>query len=290
MQGRIIKGIGGFYYIYSMGNIYECKPRGKFRKDLKKPLVGDQVLFSYDEATKQGSIEEICERKNELIRPVVSNVDQVLLVFAMADPKPNLNLLDRFIIWTRLQEVSTVLLFHKADLVSDNEKTEYRRIYEPAGFECLFVSSVSGDGRDDLKSLLKDRTTVIAGPSGVGKSTLINYLSPYANMETGEISQKIKRGRHTTRHSEIFPIDENSFLVDTPGFTSLQLPELTPEELEDYYPEFEDYKNQCRFVGCSHINEPDCSVKQALEDGKFSRERFESYQSFYQELKSQKKY
>ena len=292
MQGKIVKGIAGFYYIHTPDNkVYECKAKGIFRKEKLKPLVGDNVEMKLlDEEKKTGNIEEILERKNELIRPAVSNVDQALVIFAAAKPEPNLNLLDRFLISMEKQDIETVVCFNKMDEASEEVIEKLRHIYEGCGYKVLFTSALLERGVEGIKNLLKDKTTVLAGPSGVGKSSLINLIQPEANMETGSISEKIQRGKHTTRHSELFFIDGTSYIMDTPGFSSLYIDNMEKEELKEYFSEFHQYENECRFTGCVHINEPNCGVKEALKNGQISQARYDNYVLMYEELKDKKKY
>lgn len=292
MQGKIIKGIAGFYYVHTPnGYVYECKAKGVFRKDKQKPLVGDNVEMDVlDEEKKLGHISTILPRKNDLIRPAVANVDQALIIFAVTKPEPNFNLLDRFLIMMEQKDLSCIICFNKQDLFSDEEKQELAAVYENAGHTVLFVSALYNQGTDELKSLLQGKTTTVAGPSGVGKSSIINCLQPDVQMETGDISEKIERGKHTTRHSEIIPVNEKTYLVDTPGFSSLLLFDLEKEELAQYYYEFSEYEPECKFIGCSHTHEPVCGVKLALDDGKISQIRYKNYCLLYEELACKKKY
>ena len=292
MQGKIVKGIAGFYYVQAPeSGIYECKAKGIFRKEKQKPLGGDNVELSVlDEAERLGNIDRILPRRNELIRPAVANIDQALVIFAGARPKPNLNLLDRFLVSMEMQGVSSVICFNKQDVISEAEKAQLQRIYEKCGCKVIFTSALFEEGLDAIRAILKDKTTAVAGPSGVGKSSLVNLLSPHAQMETGEISAKIDRGRHTTRHSEIFWIEGNTYICDTPGFSSLAVWEMEKEELKDCFPEFEAYAPECRFLGCTHTHEPGCGVKEALEQGKISRERYDNYLEMYNELKQKRRY
>lgn len=292
MQGKIIRGIAGFYYVHvpEMG-VLECKAKGIFRKNKLKPLVGDLVEVSVlDEENKKGNIDEVLERKNELIRPAVANIDQALVIFAIKKPEPNLNLLDRFLIMMQQKEIPCILVFNKSDLATEEERQALRDIYAGSGCEILFVSAKQDQGIEEVRNLLKGKTSTVAGPSGVGKSSLINKLQSDVNMETGSISEKIERGKHTTRHTEFIPMGEDTFIMDTPGFSSLAVFDMEKEELEQFYPEFDKYRDSCRFNGCSHTHEPGCSVKEALEEGKISRERYENYRLIYEELKNKKKY
>ena len=292
MQGKIVKGISGFYYVHVVeSGIYECKAKGIFRQQKMKPLVGDDVEIDIiSEEKKTGNVAAIRPRKNALIRPAVANVEQALLIFAAASPNPNFNLLDRFLVMMGRQDVPVILCFNKCDLITEEQKQEIEAIYEASGCKILFVSAKKELGLKELQEILEGKTTTVAGPSGVGKSSLINLLAPEACMETGEISKKIERGRHTTRHAELIQLKGDGYIMDTPGFSSLYLPEMEKEELQDCYPEFAAFEPYCRFQGCSHISEPDCGVKEALSEGKIHPVRYENYCQLYGELKDRKKY
>ena len=231
-----------------------------------------------------------CPRKNALIRPAVANVDQAMIIFAVASPAPNLNMLDRFLITMELQHVETIICFNKTDVSSQEEVDRLGDVYKNCGCQVVFTSVEKQEGLLQVRELLKDKTTVMAGPSGVGKSSMMNYLKPEAAMETGAISKKIQRGRHTTRHSELFHLEGSTYVMDTPGFTSLYIDHVEAQDLKNCFAEFEPYEGQCRFNGCVHIHEPDCAVKEALKAGKISRSRYDNYVIFYEELKSQRRY
>ena len=292
MQGKIVKGISGFYYVHVVeSGIYECKAKGAFRNQNIKPLVGDDVTIAViDEEKKKGNIECILPRKNELIRPAVANIDLALIIFAAAKPQPNFNLLDRFLIMMQQKEIPCVLVFNKSDLATEEDRQNLRNIYSGSGCEILFVSAKQNQGIEEVCEVLKGKTSTVAGPSGVGKSSMINKLQSEVNMETGSISEKIERGKHTTRHTEFIPIGEDTFIMDTPGFSSLAVFDMEKEELEQFYPEFDEYRDTCRFHGCSHTHEPGCGVKEAIEEGRISKERYENYKLIYEELKNKKKY
>ena len=292
MQGKIIKGIAGFYYIYAEdGNVYECKAKGIFRKDNFKPLVGDNVEITVlNEEEKEGSVTSILPRRNSLIRPAVANVDQAFLIFAMENPKPNFLLLDRFLIMMEQQGIPVVICFNKKDVGEKEEMEKLYEIYTGCGYRVVLSSTYEGEGMDEIHEILKGKTTVVAGPSGVGKSSITDCMQGEVQMETGEISKKLKRGKHTTRHSQVIPVEKNTFLVDTPGFSSLYLTDMKEEELRDYFPEFVMYEPQCRFQGCMHIHEPGCAVKEALSEGEISQQRYDNYLALYEELKEKRRY
>ena len=253
-------------------------------------MVGDLVEIDIiDEEEKKGNIIRILPRNNALVRPAVANVDMALIVFAAATPDPNFNLLDRFLVLMARQDVPVCICFNKSDLVSEETRCAYAQSYEACGYPVEFISVKKDEGIDRLMGHLRGKTTTIAGPSGVGKSSLINRLQPQIQMETGAVSEKIGRGKQTTRHTQLIHIEGNSYIMDTPGFSSLYLPPMAKEELQQYYTEFTEYEPYCRFQGCSHISEPDCGVKQALEEGEISRLRYENYVQLYEELKEQEK-
>lgn len=292
MQGKIIRGIAGFYYVHvAKIGILECKAKGVFRNQKVKPLVGDNVEVEIlDEADRIGNIVEILPRHNVLIRPAVANVDQAVVIFAVSFPKPNFNLLDRFLLMMETQNIPTGICFNKLDTAEQKQIEEMKEIYRDSGANLFLTSTYSGEGLELFRDSLLHKTTVLAGPSGVGKSSVMNAIFPDAKMETGEISTKIKRGKHTTRHSELFSIGDSTYVMDTPGFTSLGLPEIEKEELREYYPEFYPYLDQCRFLGCVHVNEPDCAVKEAIEQGEISKSRYENYKQFFEEIRQKKRY
>ena len=288
MQGKIIKGIAGFYYVDSHDGVFQCKAKGIFRNKSIKPLVGDNVEFEIThEEDKEGNITEILERDNELIRPAVANIDQAMIVFALKAPNPNVNLLDKLLVCMEYQNIETIICFNKTDIADKDFAEDLASIYRNAGYKVLFTSATENEGVEEVKKALKGKSTVFAGPSGVGKSSMLNTIKEDAVMETGDISEKIGRGKHTTRHSEIFKTDDDTYVFDTPGFGSVFIPGMTKERLEDCFPEFSLYTNECRFIGCAHINEPDCAVKEALSENKIAESRYESYKAFYEELKEQ---
>ncbi len=296
ISGRIIKAVSGFYYVKpdigekaemppKNGSVYQCRARGVFRKKGVSPLVGDRVeieLTATDDV--EGNVIKILDRKNSLIRPQVANVDQALLIFAIHTPEPAGDLIDRFLVLMRKNDIDVILIFNKDDLGSDAEAEKYRSIYRDAGIRLLFTSTLQNSGIEEVRELLKNKLTTVAGPSGAGKSSLINAVSGRELMETGEVSKKIGRGKQTTRHTELIEIQEDSYIIDTPGFSSLELPEMECMELQDYFPEIGTYKNECYFTGCAHISEPDCGVRERLDKGLISRKRYDSYVLFYNDL------
>nr|WP_027870237.1 ribosome small subunit-dependent GTPase A [[Eubacterium] cellulosolvens] len=291
MKGKIVKGIAGFYYVNTEdAGTYECKAKGIFRKKGQKPLVGDLVEIEViDEAKKVANVIEILPRKNALIRPAVANVDQAMVFFALRSPNPDATLLDRFLIMMARQDVPVFICFNKKDLAEDAEAEHWREIYTSCGYDVMLIAAGKEEGTDEVRQRLTGKTTVIAGPSGAGKSTFTNLMQTEVHMETGDISKKLGRGKNTTRHAELLPIGHETFFCDTPGFTSMDIPDMEPEELQQYFPEFAPYEPGCRFQGCAHIHEPSCGVKDALAEQKIYQERYENYCRFYEELQDMKR-
>ncbi|MCR4781594.1 MAG: ribosome small subunit-dependent GTPase A [Lachnospiraceae bacterium] len=288
MQGKIIKGIAGFYYVECDGNIYECKARGVFRNRSEKPLVGDFVEFIILEGQEgKGNIEKILPRTSKLIRPEVANVDQALIVFAAIDPAPDMHLLNRFLVNMEMMDIKSIICINKNDLKKEERIPE---IYTKAGYKVICTSVKENEGIEEIREILSNKTTTVAGPSGVGKSSLINTVAGKKVMETGEISQKIKRGKNTTRHSELITIGKNSYILDTPGFASVDVPDMEKEDLGWCFPEFVEYIPSCKFSGCSHRSEPKCAVKEALEEGKICKERYDDYVTFFNEINDRRKW
>ena len=290
IQGTIIKGIGGFYYIKTDDGIFSCRARGKFRNSSITPTVGDISQIEITDAEKkEGYVIKILPRKNQLIRPLVSNIDLLLITFAAESPAPSLALIDKLTVAAASQNIPCAICINKCDLNQDLAK-EYAKIYELAGFLVLTVSAETGENVDELKTLLKDKTTALAGSSGVGKSSLLNSIGESFNLATGQVSDKIQRGKHTTRHTELFPLSFGGFVFDTPGFGSFDIENVSYKDLPSLFPEIGAHEGGCRFSGCSHIKEPDCSVKEALKDGKIAESRYESYVLLYEELKKIKEW
>lgn len=291
MKGKIIKGIAGFYYVYAAGSgVYECRARGIFRKDKVKPLVGDDVMIDVlDEEKHEGNVAEILPRRNELIRPAAANVDQALIIFALESPRISPSLLDRFLICMEKAGIPSLICFNKKELGEKEELSLLKKTYEEAGYDILLTSARREEGIAELKAKLLGRTTVAAGPSGVGKSSLTNLMQDGIRMEVGEISRKLERWKNTTRHCELIPIDEDSFLMDTPGFSAFDLTGIGKDELKGFFPEMRPYQGRCRFQGCAHRSEPDCAVKAAVEEGKISSVRYRDYLDIYENLMEQEK-
>ncbi len=290
MKGRIIRGVGGFYYVKTEKGVYQCRARGVFKKKGLTPTVGDEVLMEIThEGDMEGFVTEIFPRKNVFIRPPISNVDTILVVVAAKDPDPNWYLIDKFLVTAEMSDVDIRLCVNKTDLADEPVKADFRRIYGNL-YPLHFLSCETGEGVAELKEAIAGTRTALAGPSGVGKSTLLNLLHEEAEQETGGISRKTGRGRHTTRHVEIFPMDAGGYVYDTPGFTSLDPPEMEEADLASCYPEMRPYLGQCRFDNCRHLKEPDCRVREALAEGKIAEERYKSYGMQIEELRAKDPY
>lgn len=287
MTGRIIKGVGGLYYVAVKSSIYECSARGRFRKAKIVPTVGDYVEITVvDEENKKGAIDKIDERKNSLIRPRVTNIDTAVITFAAASPDINMDLLDRFLILAETQNIPNIVIcINKSDLGSDTDRENIMRIYGKV-YKVVYVSAEENKGIEELKSALKG-VTVFAGPSGVGKSSIINRLIPGINRQTGEISRKIERGKHTTRQVELIHMSGDVYIVDSPGFTSLSLEFIKAEDIQHYFREFSPYIGKCYFNDCAHIAEPGCEIKEHIGKG-ISEERYERFVYLYNELKQRR--
>lgn len=281
-KGVITKGIGGFYYVRTDADTYECKARGKLRREGLVPMVGDRVEIEMENG--KGSIERILERKTMLVRPAVANIDRLIVVAAMSTPAPNPALIDHFLIMGEITGVDTFLCLNKTDLAPEAAE-KLAAIYRKAGYTVICTSTVNDEGIEELRSLLKGHITAFAGNSGVGKSSILNLVGLGQILETGEVSEKLGRGRHTTRHVELLELEEGGFVLDTPGFSTFELPDIQAGDLERYFPEFAPYLGSCRFRGCSHISEPGCAVLAALAEGKIGKQRHESYCDLYRRLK-----
>lgn len=290
-QGIIIKALSGFYYVENEQGVFQCRGRGVFRKRNITPLVGDRVIFEAENKT-DGYVLEVLPRNNELNRPPISNVDQAILIFSVEEPSFSSLLLDRFLIHIEANDIQPIICLSKIDLL-DKENEEnikyYKHAYQKLGYKIVTVSIYLEDTIDVLRPYLKNKISVFAGQSGVGKSSILNALKPELELETAPISQSLGRGKHTTRHVELIPLDEGGYVADTPGFSSLDFQNIEIEELAYYFPEMKERLNDCKFRGCTHINEPSCAVKQAVNDGYISKHRYEHYALFLDEIKSQKR-
>ncbi|VEF48447.1 ribosome-associated GTPase [Bacillus freudenreichii] len=288
-DGKIIKALSGFYYVLSGDQVVQCRGRGVFRKRNVTPLVGDYVVFQ-SENENEGYIMEIKPRKNELVRPPIANIDQALLVFSAARPDFSPQLLDRFLSVVEANDISPVICITKVDLLTPEEKKKiewYIDGYRSIGYKVFLLSSMTGEGVKEIFPLIDDKISVLAGQSGVGKSSLLNSLHPKLEIKTADISDHLGRGKHTTRHVELLQIG-GGLVADTPGFSSLEFPEMEAEDLPYTFPEIQEYGENCRFRGCLHINEPGCAVKQAVESGDIRQYRYDHYQDFYLEIKNRK--
>lgn len=283
-NGIIIKGIGGFYYVEAAdGIVYECKARGVFRKEKITPLAGDRVEITV-ESNNKNSIDKILERRNFFKRPPIANVDTLVIVSSVCDPRPNLLIIDRLTAVASYKNVEPIIVFTKDDLQSANE---FVKIYTNAGFKTFAASNETGEGIEKVKSIIDGGITVFTGNSGVGKSSLINRMYPDFCLETGEISRKLGRGRHTTRHVELFKVG-SGYIADTPGFSSLDFETndlIKKDELAFCFPDFTDYIGSCRFSTCAHVNDKGCSLVEAVKNGDVERTRHESYVTMYNEVK-----
>lgn len=290
MRGLIVKGIGGFYYIQTEKGIIEAKGRGIFKNKGITLCVGDEVNVTLtDEDEKTGVIDEIFPRKNHFIRPPIANVDMFIVVFAAAEPEPNFPVIDKFLITARLHGIEPIVCINKCDLLTDEEVREIARIYE-SEYKVLCISTVAGQNMEVLKSAIAGKRVALAGPSGVGKSSILNLLHPQANMETGEVSKKTKRGKHTTRHVEIFKAEGGSYIFDTPGFTSFDISAMEYDQLVECFPEFEKLAGSCKYDNCRHLKEPECAVREAVKVGKIHPSRYKSYVLCEEELRKKKQY
>ena len=294
MTGRIIRGVGGFYYVHDGAALYQCRAKGIFRKNHEKPLVGDRVEFStvFDsEIENAGSIDRILERSSQLVRPALANVDQIFLIFSAKTPAPNFDMLNSYLCLVHDTEIPVVLIVNKCDLCTEEELQEIRDAFHESTYPIEFISVREERGIDALRQRMRGCFSCLAGPSGVGKSSLINLLLGGQIMETGLLSKKIDRGKNTTRHSEVFYLGDDSYLCDTPGFTRVDIDFIDREELDLYFNEFRPYLPSCRYLrSCAHIHEPECAVREAVKAGRISKVRYESYVRIYEELASLRRY
>lgn len=284
MKGIITKGISGFYYVDTEDGTFECKAKGRFRKDLITPLVGDYVEI--DVANGYGNIRDILPRNSEFIRPPVANINQLIVTFAVKSPEPNLNMIDKLTVIAAHKGIDVVILITKTDL---QDCAEYENIYKNY-FKTVCTNLNDTKALMQLSILTKGKISAFAGCSGVGKSSVLNAFNDQFTLKTGGLSLKIERGKHTTRHVELLKLDGGGYVLDTPGFSTLKLPYINALELKNLFPEFAEYEGKCRFRGCSHVSEPDCMVLDALSKGNIARKRHEHYLEFYNELKQIKEW
>ena len=291
IEGRILKGIGGFYYVYTDEGIFQCRAKGLFRKRALKPLAGDRCTIELTHTDDvEGNVTEILERKNVLDRPPVANIDQALIVFSVHSPEPAWTLMDRFLVMMERNGIHPVICVNKDDLADTCDLSDIEDIYKSTGYSLIFTSVKNGSGLDKVREVLKGRVTSVAGPSGVGKSSLINALIGEEVMVTGDVSRRLKRGRQTTRHTELLFLGEDTFIFDSPGFSAMDLPEMKESELAECFPEMRDYIGGCRYSDCSHTHEPDCTIKQAVDSGDIAGRRYDSYIDIYNELREKRRY
>lgn len=288
MKGIIIKGIAGFYYVKTEDRVYQCKARGIFKKDGITPHVGDEVIIlPLDE--KEAVVNEILTRKNCFIRPPIANVDCFVIVTAAAKPQPNPDIIDKFLVMAEKNHTDIIVCINKIDLVSEEEWKSIERIYKDI-YPVVCICGATGDGIQTLVQVMGPRKCALAGPSGTGKSTILNRLQTRFLVETGDISAKTKRGKHTTRHVELFETDSGALVFDTPGFTSFDILDADAEELHFLYPEMVPFIGSCKYDDCRHVKEPDCRIREAVEEGNIHESRYQSYLSQYKEIQEKKKY
>lgn len=284
-EGIIVKGIGGFYYIKTVdGKIHETRACGRFRKQGITPIVGDRVLITEN----LDSISEILPRSCEFIRPAVANIDQMIIVISLVSPAVDLRLVDTMLLYAEKKDVESIICINKSDLNAGDGYCEVSRIYKMAGYRVIVASAKDGKGREEIKNVLKDKITALGGNSGVGKSSLLNLIEKEFALKTGEVSQKIERGKHTTRHVELLPLSFGGFVLDTPGFGKIDLLKMEKENIKYYMREMKDLNESCMFGGCNHISEKGCAVLKAVKENKISASRHESYLAFFEELKDYK--
>ena len=290
MEGIITKGIGGFYYVMTDKGLIECRARGLFREEKLKPLIGDRVRIRISEEDNTGYIEEIYERSSQLIRPTVANITQVIVVMSIKNPDLNTWLLDRFTMMTEHEGLKLVICLNKSDLDSEYSN-EIKEAYTLAGYDVVQTSVLKNSGIDELEAYLENEITAFAGPSGVGKSSILNEIGKSFNLEVGGISEKTGRGKHTTRHVELLMLNNKTFVLDTPGFSSMDLRFIEEaKDIREYFREIKKYGKDCKFLSCIHKNEPKCNVKKMVDEGKISQVRYDNYLHFVDEVQKRKKY
>ena len=290
MLGLITKSISSFYYVDTGEAVYECRARGIFKHTNQKLFAGDRVEFEVtDEKEKQGNITKLFDRKNLLIRPPIANATQAMLVFSIKNPDPNLSLIDRFLVLAQKENLDIIIALNKTDLDHEGLVENIQNIYRSIGYPVIPISAEKGENIEQLKQYMADHITILAGPSGSGKSSTINALIQ-SDLKTGKVSERIGRGRHTTRYVELIKVSENTYLADSPGFSSIDLYDTEETELKEYFVEFHEYDIDCKFgASCLHENEPDCSVKEAVKNKEISKERYESYLQLLNEIRNTKR-
>jgi len=290
IEGIIIRGVGGNYYVDTGEKIIECRARGLFRLKNIKPLVGDWCFIRLTEEDEEmGYIEEIKERVNEITRPPVANVEQLLIFFAVTNPEPSFLLLDKLLIAAETNNLKPIICFNKSDLADEKLKQEYLSIFKNTGYQVIFTSKKDQNSIEELKHILKNKLSVFSGPSGVGKSSMMNAVEPSVQLKTGEVSEKLKRGKHTTRHAEIYKLSFGGYVVDTPGFSSFELNGIDEYELSNLYPDIKKYSVGCRFDDCLHYKEPGCVIKNSVDEGLISQTRYVNYTKLLEEIKNKPK-
>ncbi len=291
LDGRILKGVGGFYYVYTDEGVYQCRARGLFRKQSLKPLAGDRCRVELTHTDDvEGNVTEIFPRRNALVRPPVANIDQALVIFAMHSPEPVWGLLDRFLIMMERASIPSVICINKDDLAIRSEASDIARIYGSAGYRLIFTSAKEKTGMDELKEILEGKVTSVAGPSGAGKSSIINALVGKELMETGDISRKLKRGKQTTRHTELIHLWGDTFIFDSPGFSAMELPDMDEADLAGCFPEMRPFIGQCYYADCTHTHEPDCRIAEETDKGTIIRDRYDSYVDIFREMHERKRF
>lgn len=285
-EGRIIKALSGFYYVDDHGSVIQCRARGLFKKKDRKitPLVGDWVTYE-SISDKEGYVMQVAERETELIRPPIANVDRAVLVFSVQEPAFSSLMLDKFLVHTETAGIDAVIALSKADLAEPETLERIVAKYNRAGYPVYPTSICDGRGIEEVRAELAGHITVFAGQSGVGKSSLLNALFPHAQLQTGEVSHKLGRGRHTTRHVELIPLEQGGYVADTPGFSSLEFVGISEEDLAYAFREFREAADRCKYRGCLHLKEPQCAVREGVETGEIDPERYEHYRQFAEELK-----
>ena len=289
-QGRVVKTYGGYFFVYDFASeeVYQCKIRGRLKQEDIEVIVGDQVEFQkLDEG--EGIIEGRLERKNRLFRPLIANVDQVIVTTAIREPDLHFKLLDKLLVLAHAAELDVVLCINKVDIPGLDKTKDEVEFYEEVGYQVIYTSATEGRGISELKDALQDKISVFAGPSGAGKSSLLNAIQPNLELQTDNVSDKIKRGKHTTRYVKLLELDHGGWVADTPGFSRLDIGFIKPRSLQYFFAEFKDYLDSCKFNSCSHSHEPECKVKEAVEEGKINEQRYQSYLRLLDELKKNAK-